>query len=114
MADQLSDGLLARLKDRAGNAERRSDDNEMAANSQSMDEMFDSVPKSDDPAVREYLEGMNTPFAGMIANMVTGDGSQAKGLLGMLGGAARRQANVRGGRPEPRQSRRSILDRRVA
>jgi hypothetical protein len=86
MADQLTDGLLARLKDRAGNAERRSDDNEMAANSQTMEEMFDSVPKSDDPAVREYLEGMNTPFAGMIANMVTGDGRQAKGMLGMLGG----------------------------
>src|SRR5688500_19376155 len=86
MADQLSNGLLARLKDRAGNAERRSDDNEMAANSQTMEQMFESVPKSNDPAVREYLEGMNTPFAGMIANMVTGDGSQAKGVLGMLGG----------------------------
>jgi hypothetical protein len=86
MADQLSNGLLARLKDRAGNAERRSDDNEMAANSQTMDEMLAGVPKSNDPAVREYLEGMNTPFAGMIANMVTGDGRQAKGMLGMLGG----------------------------
>ena len=29
---------------------------------------------------------MNTPFAGMISNMVSGDGSQAKGLFGMLGG----------------------------
>lgn len=86
MADQLSAGLLARLKDRAGNAERRSDDNEMAANSQTMDEMLESVPTSDDPAVREYLEGMNTPFAGMIANMVAGDGRQAKGFLGAIGG----------------------------
>src|SRR5688572_24983963 len=85
MVDQLSDGLLARLKDRAGNAEQRSDDNEMAANSGGLDEILAGVPKSDDPAVREYLEGMNTPFAGMIANMVTGDGSQAKGFLGAVG-----------------------------
>ena len=53
MADQLSSGLLARLKDRAGNAERSSDDNEMAANSQPMQAMLDDVPKSDDPAVRD-------------------------------------------------------------
>jgi hypothetical protein len=86
MADQLSNGLLARLKDRAGNAERSSDDNEMAANSQPMEAMLNDVPKSDDPAVREYLEGMNTPFAGMIANMVAGDGRQAKGFLGAIGG----------------------------
>ena len=85
MIDQLSGKLLAKLKDRAGNAERSSDDNEMAANSQSMDEMLAGMPKSDDPLVREYLEGMNTPFAGMISNLVTGDGSQAKGMFGALG-----------------------------
>ena len=85
MIDQLSGKLLARLKERAGNAERSSDDNEMAANSQSMDEMLAGMPKSDDPLVREYLEGMNTPFAGMISNLVTGDGSQAKGMFGALG-----------------------------
>jgi hypothetical protein len=85
MVDQLSSGLIARLRERAGNAERRSDDSEMAASSASGDDMLGSVPKSDDPAVREYLEGMNTPFAGMISNMVTGDSSQAKGLFGALG-----------------------------
>lgn len=85
MADQLSEGLLARLKERAGNAERRSDDSEMAASSEGFDDMLDSIPKSDDPLVREYLEGMNTPLAGMISNMATSDGSQAKGLFGTLG-----------------------------
>jgi hypothetical protein len=86
MADQLGADLLARIKARAKDPTGRSDMSEMAANSASMDEMVDSTPKSDDPAVREYLEGMNTPFAGMISNMVAGDGSQAKGFLGMLGG----------------------------
>jgi hypothetical protein len=47
--------------------------------------MLDSIPKSDDPAVREYMQGMNTPFAGMIGNLVGGDGGQAKGLFGALG-----------------------------
>ena len=86
MANQLSAGLLARIKVRAKDPTGRSDMSQMAANSAGMDEMVDSTPKSNDPAVRDYLEGMNTPFAGMISNMVTGDGSQAKGFLGMLGG----------------------------
>jgi hypothetical protein len=85
MADQLSSGLLARLQERAGSPERRSDTSEMAANSTGFDQMLDGMPTSSDPAVREYLEGMNTPFAGMIGNLVTGDGSQAKGLFGTLG-----------------------------
>jgi hypothetical protein len=86
MADRLSAELVTRIKERAQNPAGRSDMSELAANSATMDEMIDSTPKSDDPAVREYLEGMNTPFAGMISNMVAGDGSQAKGLFGMLGG----------------------------
>ncbi len=85
MADQISGGLLARLKERAGSSELRSDDSAMAADSVVPDAMVDQMPKSDDPAVREYLESMNTPFAGMIGNMVTGDGRQAKGLFGALG-----------------------------
>ena len=86
MADRLNAELLARIKARANDPSGRSDMSERAANSAGMDEMVDGMPKSDDPAVREYLEGMNTPFAGMISNMVTGDGSRAKGFLGMLGG----------------------------
>ena len=85
VADRLSGALVARLKERAGNADRRTDASDMAAHSVGFDDMLGQVPKSDDPAVREYLEGMNTPFAGMISNMVTADGSQAKGLMGALG-----------------------------
>ena len=85
MAEKLSSAIIDRLKERAGNAERRTDVSELEAGSASSDEMLGAMPKSDDPAVREYLQGMNTPFAGMIGNLVTGDGSQAKGLFGALG-----------------------------
>lgn len=85
MAERMSSGIIQRLKECAGNAERRTGSSEVEASSVSADEMLGSVPKSDDTAVREYIEGMNTPFAGMISNMVTGDGRQARGLFGMLG-----------------------------
>ena len=85
MAEQLSSVIIQRLQERAGNAERRTDSSELEANSIGADEMLDGMPKSDDPAVREYLQGMNTPFAGMISNLVTGDGQQAKGFFGALG-----------------------------
>ena len=86
MTDRLSADVVARLRARAQDPTGRSDVSGLEASSVSPDEMIDGSLKSDDPAVREYLEGMNTPFAGMISNMVTGDGSQAKGLFGMLGG----------------------------
>ena len=82
---ELSKEIIDRLKVRAGNAERRTDASEMDANSISSDEMLGGIPRSNDPAVRQYFEGMNTPFAGMIGNLVTGDGGQAKGLFGALG-----------------------------
>lgn len=85
MIDGLSDRLITRLKARAADPKRRSDASETLANSVGLDEMLAGMPKSSDPGVREYLEGMNTPFAGMIANLVAGDGSQAKGFLGALG-----------------------------
>ena len=84
MADRLSGGLVAKLGERARSASERSDSANLGANSESFEDMLGGIPKSDDPAVREYLEGMNSPFAGMIANMVCGDGSQAKGMLGMF------------------------------
>jgi len=84
MGFQLSSETMARLKERAGIAERHSDASEMEANSSGMDDMMAAVPKSNDPAVREYLEGMNTPLAGMITNIVTGDGSKDGALLGAL------------------------------
>jgi hypothetical protein len=34
--------------------------------------------------VDDYLSGINSPFAGMIRNAVSGDGSQARGLFGAL------------------------------
>lgn len=85
MGDRLNDSMVARLRERAGQANRHSGTSEMAAGSADPDEMMAEMPRSDDPAVREYLKGMNTPFAGMIGNMVTGDGSQARGLFGALG-----------------------------
>lgn len=85
MAERLSDGLMGRLKERAGNSAVRSDVSNLEANSPTAEEALGALPKSSDPAVREYLEGMNSPLAGMVSNMVTGDGSQAKGMLGMLG-----------------------------
>lgn len=85
MADRLSSEIISRLQERAGNAQRRTEAGEMEANSVSSDEMLDGMPKSDDPAVGEYLEGMNTPFAGTVSNLVTGDGRQARGLFGALG-----------------------------
>jgi len=81
----LSSEIIERLKERAGNAERRTGMSELEGGSSTADEVLDGIPKSDDPAVREYIEGMNTPFAGMISNLVTGDGSQSKGLFGALG-----------------------------
>lgn len=81
----LSEEIVDRLRARAGNAERRTDASELDAGSIGSDEMLAAMPKSNDPAVRDYLEGMNTPFAGMIGNLVTGDGSQARGLFGALG-----------------------------
>jgi hypothetical protein len=85
MGFELSSETIARLKERAGDAERRCDTSEMEATSPGIADMMAGMPKSDDPAVREYLEGMNTPFAGMISNLVTGGGGQARGLFGALG-----------------------------
>lgn len=85
MGLELSSETIARLKARAAAADDRSDSASMAADSVEIGDVMRGMPQSDDPAVREYLEGMNTPFAGMISNMVAGDGSQAKGLFGALG-----------------------------
>ena len=85
MADQLSADFIARIRARAKDPSARSDISAMAARSRGADELIEAVPKPHDPAVREYLAGMNTPFAGMISNLSTGDGSQAKGLLGLVG-----------------------------
>jgi hypothetical protein len=78
--------LMGRIKARAGDAERRSDTSAMAANSPSLEAMFDAIPKSHDPAVRAYLEGVNSPLKSMMVDSVAGDGGQARGLAGALAG----------------------------
>jgi hypothetical protein len=90
---ELGKETIARLKARAGNAEARSETAAMNAASVNSGDMLArsraeiaAQPEEVQAGVREYLAGMNTPFAGMIVNNVFGDGSQAKGLMGMLGG----------------------------
>ena len=55
------------------------------ANSIGLDEMLGRMPKSDNPATKEYLDGVNSPFAAMMSNFATGDGKQANGLMSALG-----------------------------
>jgi hypothetical protein len=91
MADLLSDALVQRLRERAQDPARRSGEAAMAADSVSMDDALLALgpdPSSSEEhraAVNEYLSGMSTPFAGMIANLAGGDGRQAGGLLAALG-----------------------------
>src|SRR6059058_3026563 len=85
MGVSLSSKLVARLRERAADPARRSDSSSMGANSIGLDEMLGRMPRSNDPAVKEYLDGVNSPFASMMSNLATGDGSQAKGLMGALG-----------------------------
>ena len=92
MGVELSSAMIARLKERAANAERRSDSNEMAANSVPFASMMHgpraevaAQPQDVQDGVRGYLEGMNSPFSGVIADSVFGEGKQSKGLFDALG-----------------------------
>ncbi len=91
MTDRLSDSLVQLLRERARDPDRRSDEAALAASSTPVDDALsrvraDQAGQSDDfqRQVGEYLGGINSPFAGMIQNAVTGDGSQSGGLLGAL------------------------------
>lgn len=93
MADHLSSALVQRLVERAHDPARRSGEAALAAGSVSMEEVVlglgrqpDETPQSEEfqREVSDYLRGINSPFAGMIDNTVTGDGSQVRGLLGAL------------------------------
>jgi hypothetical protein len=91
MGAELGSEIIARLKMRAGEPSRRTDTAAMAANSVGIGDVLGAqranyASKSPEfqKEMREYLEGMNSPFAGMISNSVTGDGSQAGGLFGAL------------------------------
>ena len=90
---ELSNEIIAQLQERASNSAARSDAADLNASSVSDEELLGrgraevaAQPEDVQQGVREYLEGMNSPFAGMIVNNVFGDGRQAKGLMGMLGG----------------------------
>jgi hypothetical protein len=88
--DQLSAALVQRLRERAQDPERRSGTAAMTAGSVSFDEVLrdlgpdPSQSAEHQQAVNEYVCGINSPFAGMISSLATGDGSQARGLLGAL------------------------------
>jgi hypothetical protein len=90
VTDRLSTDLVQRLRARAKDPARRSDDAAMAAGSMSIDDAIRGAlprePRSEEAKreVDDYLSGINSPFAGAIQNAVTGDGSQVRGLLGAL------------------------------
>ena len=91
MTDRLSEELVRRLRERAHDPGRRSGDAALAASSTSVEDSLRGVrdeyaSQSADfqREVAAYLGGVNSPFAGMVQNAVTGDGSQARGLLGAL------------------------------
>ena len=92
MSRELSNETISKLKARAGSPEARSGTAIMNAGSVEPDEVLArnraeirAQPQEVQDGVREYLQGMNTPFAGMVVNNVFGDGTQPKGLMGMLG-----------------------------
>jgi SMI1 / KNR4 family (SUKH-1) len=91
MADRLSDPLVQVLRERAQDPARRTEMGALTAGSASVDDVLrdlgpdPSQSEEHRAAVDDYLSGMNTPFAGMISNLATGDGSQARGLFATLG-----------------------------
>jgi hypothetical protein len=87
----LSDELVQRLRARALDPAGRSGDAALAAQSISVGDALAAQraelagqPAGIQEGVNEYLQGMSSPFAGMIHNALTGDGRQAGGLLGAL------------------------------
>ena len=91
MTDRLNVELVRRLRERAQDPGRRSGDAALAASSTSIEHSLRGVRDEDTSQsedfqreVAAYLGGVNSPLAGMVQNAVTGDGSQARGLLGAL------------------------------
>ena len=124
MEGAFSPQTIAKLKARAADPERRTDMAALAASSIDAEGVFTAqrariASKSPEhqQKVREYLEGMNTPLAGMISNSVMGDGSQYSSVLRSLRATMRDKplyASMGGrpvalaGRPEPRVAQRSL------
>jgi hypothetical protein len=91
MTERLGEELVRRLRERAHDPGRRSGDATLAASSANVIDALRQVrdehaARSEDfqRDVAAYLGGVNSPFAGMVQNAVTGDGNQAHGLLGAL------------------------------
>lgn len=91
MRFELSSETIVGLKARAAEPAQRSDTSAMTARSAGVGDILgrgqaDYASKSPEyqRQMREYLEGMNSPLAGMISNSVTGDGKQAERLMGAL------------------------------
>jgi len=70
---RLSEPLIARLKARAGDPARRSDDASLAANSVPMEDLLAGLPPIEDPAMRAHVDRAQ----GMLSR-----------VMGMLGGGA--------------------------
>ena len=91
MAEPLSEALVQRLRERAQDPARRSGDAALAADSVSMRDGLDrlgpdrSRGEEHRAAVEEYVSGVNSPLAGVIFDLASGDGSRARGLLAALG-----------------------------
>jgi hypothetical protein len=92
MTSGLTPETIARLKARGADPAQRTDMAALGAGSVRPTDILaaqraglQSGSPEHQAKVREYLAGMNSPLSGMISNVVTGDGSQAAGLLGALG-----------------------------
>ena len=92
MTEYLGADLVTRLRERAQDPARTSDDAALAAQSTSFEDELAAQraelaaqPEDVQREVNDYLGSINSPLAGMIQNAVTGDGGQMRGLLGALG-----------------------------
>jgi SMI1/KNR4 family protein SUKH-1 len=92
MAEPLSASLVERLRERAQDPALRSGSGALAAGSTDLGAALQRSMAPDpswSPEVRsgveEYVAGIDSPFAAMTRNLLSGDGSQARGLLDALG-----------------------------
>ena len=91
MADHLDDALVRRLRERGQDPDRRSGAAATTAGAVPLAVALGGL--GPDPtaspehraAVDDYLAGVSSPFAGMMAGLASGDGTGADGLLAALG-----------------------------
>jgi hypothetical protein len=85
---RLSEALIARIKARAGDPARRSDDASLAANSVPMEDLLAGLPPIEDPAMRAHVDraqGMLSRVMGMLGGGGGGFAAIGPGL-GFSGG----------------------------